>query len=340
MSGRPPRQALREDDIRPDELRAEQAAAQARDLERLLQGRDGFVRVRCPACDADQPRPAWSKQGLEYVACGACETVYMSPRPTAEQLRTFYETSENYAFWSTHVFPASEAARRERIFRPRAERVVELCDRLAPDARELLEVGAGFGTFCEEARRTGRFARVVAVEPAPDLAEACRSRGIEVIEAPIEAAALDGLAFDVIASFEVLEHLFSPAAFVASCASLLRPGGLLVLTCPSVKGFDVSVLGPASDTVDAEHLNLFHPASLSTLVERAGLELVETSTPGRLDLELVRKKALQGAVDLADQPFVRQLALERYDELGAAFQDFLAEHGLSSHLWLVARRPA
>jgi 2-polyprenyl-3-methyl-5-hydroxy-6-metoxy-1,4-benzoquinol methylase len=266
--------------------------------------------------------------------------MYVSPRPTPAILRRFYETSETYAYWSSHVFPASEDARRERIFRPRAERLAELCSRLAPDAAELLEVGAGFGTFCDEARRTGRFSRVVAVEPAPDLAAACRARGVEVIEAPIEAAELDGQAFDVIASFEVIEHLFSPLDLVRRCATLLRPGGLLVLTCPNVKGFDVAVMGPASDTVDHEHLNYFHAASLSHLAGRAGLETVETSTPGKLDLELVRKKALDGGLELADQPFVRTLALERFDEVGDAFQRFLAEHGLSSHMWFVARRPA
>ena len=54
----------------------------------------------------------------------------------------------------------------------------------------LFDVGAGFGTFCEEVDRLGAFDRVVALEPEPHLAETCRGKGLEVIEAPVEQAEL------------------------------------------------------------------------------------------------------------------------------------------------------
>ena len=60
---------------------------------------------------------------------------------------------------------------------------------------------------------------------------------------------------------------------------------------------------------------------------------------GKLDAELVRKKALAGQFSLEAQPLLREILLERWEELGAPFQDFLAAHSLSSHMWLVARRP-
>ena len=89
-----------------------------------------------------------------------------------------------------------------------------------------------------------------------------------MIEAPVERAALNA-GVDIITSFEVIEHLFSPRAFVERCSAVLRPGGLIMLTCPNVRGFDVELLGEASATVDAEHLNYLHPASLGALLERA-----------------------------------------------------------------------
>ena len=52
--------------------------------------------------------------------------------------------------------------------------------------------------------------RVVAVEPTPDLAKTCRAKGLEVIESRIEDAKGLGVV-DVIASFEVIEHLFDPS---------------------------------------------------------------------------------------------------------------------------------
>lgn len=331
---------MRETEIRPRELMAGQAERFAADIARLLARRAEFASVPCPACEADRPQPAWEKHSLAYVRCGACATVYLSPRPTPAVLEEYYRTSENYAYWNTHIFPASEAARREKIFRPRAERLAALARRHGIPRGTLLEVGAGFGTFCEEVRRMDLFERILAVEPTPELAATCRQRGLAVVEARIEDAPLEGERVAVIAGFEVIEHLHRPRSFVERCAGLLSPGGALLLTCPNVLGFDIQTLGPVSEAVDVEHLNYFHPRSLSHLLESCGLTVLEVQTPGRLDAELVRKHALAGEIDLGAQPFLRHVLLEEWERLGALFQDFLATSGLSSHMWIVARKGA
>ena len=248
-------------------------------------------------------------------------------------------TSENYAYWNKYIFPASEDVRRAKIFKPRSDRLVDICRRHGVAARgTLLEVGAGFGTFCEEVNRAGYFKRVIAVEPTPDLAATCRTKGLEVIEQPVEQVDFGNTVVDAIASFEVLEHLFSPREFLGVCSKILRKGGLLVLSCPNGHGFDVAVMGPVADTVDVEHLNYFNPASLSGLVGSAGFDILEVLTPGVLDAELVRKKVLDGAFDLSSQPFLKRVLVDDWDRLGAPFQQFLADNRLSSHMWLVAQK--
>jgi SAM-dependent methyltransferase len=172
------------------------------------------------------------------------------------------------------------------------------------------------------------------------LAATCRQRGIEVLEKPVERIDIEEAGrFDVVASFEVIEHLFSPIEFVGHMHKLLRPGGLMMLTCPNGLGFDVETLGPLSSTVDHEHLNYFNPGSLSGLLERAGMEVLESFTPGRLDAELVRNQVLSGDYSLAGQPFLRKVLVDEWEQHGAAFQEFLVARGLSSNLWVVARKP-
>lgn len=329
--------ALRESEIRPDELYDATLAAHEDDRLWLMQHRARFVEVGCPACKATNHRRAYEKEGFQYVNCGSCRTMYITPRPSEALLHEFYAQSKNYAHWNDKVFPASEDSRREKIFKPRARRVEEVCRKYGVATHVLLEVGAAFGTFCEEIRAGGVFERVIAVEPTPNLAARCRARGLEVLESPIERVDLGRVAPDVVASFEVIEHLFDPGAFVQACARVLSPRGLLVLSCPSVRGFDVQTLGPASDTVDFEHLNYFSPESLGRVLEDAGLTILETQTPGKLDAELVRKKTLAGQHTLSD-PFLRQVLVDEWSELGAPFQDFLARTGLSSHLWVIAQK--
>lgn len=329
---------LRETEIRPDHLVVEQARRFAADVARMLARKGEFAQVACPACGSGESDLAFKKYDLDYVVCRQCETMFINPRPTPAVLEMYYSTSENYTYWNEYIFPASEAVRREKIFRPRAQQVAAICERYGVRRGTLLEVGAGFGTFCEELRSLDLFERLLAVEPTPGLASTCRQRGLEVIEKPIEHVELSGTEVDVVASFEVIEHLFSPADFVRQCARLLKPGGLFVATCPNGKGFDVATLQALSSTVDPEHLNYFNPESLSRLVSAHGFTVLEVQTPGKLDAELVRKRVLAGEFDLTGQPFLRHVLIDAWDKLGTPFQQFLAANQLSSHMWLVARR--
>lgn len=328
---------LTEAELCPPELLGAQEAAFARDVARLRARHDEFVAVPCPACAADDAGPGIDKWGFAWRGCRGCRTLYMSPRPSPAVMADYYASSENYRCWAASIFPASEAARREKIHRPWLERVVGLAADAGVPTGTLVEVGPGFGTFSALAAESGAFERVVAVEPTPELAAACRERGVEVVERRIEEAADRLPSPDVMVAFEVIEHLFDPAAFVRDCAAALGGGGLLVLSCPNGEGFDIATLGAGSLAVDPEHVNLFNPTSLARLLTTSGFEVVWTGTPGRLDAELVRDAALAGQLDLSGQPLLQRVLLHEWERLGEPFQRFLAEHGLSSHMWMAAR---
>lgn len=330
-----------ENDIRPADLDTLRFEARDIDVAWLLARKSRFRPSGCPACGATgRFRLAYRKLGFTWKSCPDCRTAFMSPRPDAALLGEFYARSALYKVWNDHVFPASRDVRRNRIFAPRVQRTIEIADRLGAGTGTIVEVGAAHGLFCDVARETGRFARIIAIEPSASQAATCRSLGIETIEAAVEAVTgLDGSA-DIVAAFETLEHLASPLDFMRAAGRLLRPGGLIVLTTPNVAGFDVATLGAASDTVYPEHVTLFTPDGLRRLASRAGIETVEITTPGQLDADIVRKAALAGTLDLSAQPLLRAILLERWDELGHGFQQFLAANGLSSHLWFVGRRAA
>jgi SAM-dependent methyltransferase len=332
-------QALSVDEIRPVELGRLQTEAYERDLLRLRERLDEFVPVACPACGTGRPQPAFAKHGFSFQRCDNCRTLYMSPRPTPDIMGNYYRNSENYKFWAEHIFPASEVSRREKIHRPMVAYVLDLCKRHAVPCDLLVEIGPGFGTFAALAAQLNCFQKVIAVEPTPEMAQACRDRGITVVEQAVEDISPTeiGLA-DVLVSFEVIEHLFDPARFVETAAKLLRPGGLLVLTCPNGEGFDTLMLNERSVAVDSEHVNLFNPASIAALLERLGFELLDIQTPGRLDAELVRDAIMVGSLDISGDPFLHRVLVTDWTRLGTPFQAFLAANGLSGHLRVAARK--
>ncbi len=330
---------LTEQEIRPAQLMAKQRIVALTDVGRMLSRYEEFVHVPCPACGAEDSIPKFEKNSISYVSCRECQTFYVNPRPSPDVLEWFYRGSPNYAYWNNVIFPASEAARHQKIFVPRVDQLLGLCRKYSVEMKTILEVGAGFGTFCSEVKTRNVFSRVVAVEPTPDLAETCRKRGLEVLEQPIEQIELDHAAlFDVVASFEVIEHLFAPSDFMGHMTRLLKPGGLLIMTCPNGQGFDIATLGAAINTVDHEHLNYFNPSALSKLLAKCGLEVLESFTSGKLDAELVRNKILAGEFDVSMQPFLKNVLVDNWQQFGESFQEFLVQHGLSSNMWIAARK--
>ncbi len=326
-----------ENDIRPKELDAGKLHALQQDLNWLKKYLNKFIEVGCPACEHTDFTQNFEKYGFKFVRCSNCNTVFMNPRAPQDLLDEFYKQSALYTYWDKYIFPASRQARREKIFRPRVQKIIDLCKKHHIATNLLVDVGASTGMFCQEALQTKQFARIIGIEPGASQAATCRKYGIEIIECPVEKAVLPDYA-NVITSFETIEHLFSPQFFVRKCNELLAPGGLLVLTCPNIEGFDILTLQTMSDSLDAEHINLFTPESLACMIKKQGFEILANETPGELDAELVRSKVLTGEYNLDAQPFLKKILVTEWDKFGKSFQNYLKNQKLSSHLWLVARK--
>ncbi|MDA9608767.1 class I SAM-dependent methyltransferase [SAR86 cluster bacterium] len=329
---------LSEDDIRPYSLyNKEKEEAYEWDRNFLIQNKDKFEQVDCPACSSKNHNFSFSKKEIDYCACAECETVFVNPRPSLDILHQFYSQSKNYEYWGKHIFPASEEARKEKIFKPRANKLIEYADNLLGDYDSVLEIGAGYGTMSAELVTSQKFKRVIALELTEALAETCRERGLETLELPAEKLP-DDIKVDVIASFEVIEHLYSVEEFLISCHSHLNDEGLLIVSCPNFQGFDFQILGEVYGNIDHEHLNYFNPQSLKSLIERFNFEVIDMLTPGKLDADIVRNKALKGEVDLEDNTFLKTILLDKWDESGEAFQEFLSDNMMSGHMWAVAKK--
>lgn len=323
-------------EIRPDSLMAGQEAAMQKDIDWLADRRDTFVDVPCPGCGSSECDPLYEKYGMRHLLCGSCGTQYVSPRPTAETLGAFYAGSENYRYWAREIFPASREKRRAAIFQPRAAIVADLVRRHRIEGGVLVEVGAAHGLFCDEIRKLGLFDRLVAIEPTHDMATECRALGFDTIEAPWEKVRLDQLA-QVMAAFEVIEHLFDPGAFLRWCHANLVADGHVLFTCPNIAGFETLLLGRASGAVDHEHINLFTPESLCRLIEASGFAVIQCTTPGELDVEIVRRALDAGEVnEVVLGPVLSRLVRHSDPEVWKCLQDLLKRAGLSSNMMVLA----
>lgn len=324
---------MKEHDIRPADLLDEFFRLLKHDAE-LLAARSGeFVAVPCPFCASDRADLEFSKDGYDYCSCGDCGSLYVSPRPTEAALADYAEHSEAVRFWSTHFYRQTADARREKMFRPRAALAASL---LGERSGRVADIGAGYGLFLQELRALG-VNDLVGIEPDERLAGICRDEGFTVIERWIEELEPGTVDAELATCFEVIEHAFDPLRFLEGCGRALRPGGRLLLTTLTIGGFDLQVLWARSRSITPpQHINFPSLEGMRLLSARAGLMVTELSTPGELDIDIVRNVLI--ADPAAEVPrFARALALAD-DPARAELQDVLRRHGLSSHLRCVLQR--
>jgi SAM-dependent methyltransferase len=328
---------MKEHEIRPEALLNRYLELSAQDAHRCFNQvtRDP---VACVACGESCPEPQFEKNGFAYACCAACGTLYQTPRPPVAAFEAFYRESESSRYWADVFSPAVAEVRREKIFRPRVERLATLCEEKRIAVRRLIDVGAGYGIFLDEWRH--RFPQVegVAVEPGAALAVACRSRGFEVVEDIVEnVRGHDGSA-DLLTCFEVLEHVYDPLEFVHVLKRLVRPGGYVFVSTLGIDGFDLQMLWERSTQISPpHHINFLSLRGFARLFERAGLVDISITTPGQLDVDIVRNYAKRDPQLLASHRFLRHVLAD--DARSATFQQFLAAQQLSSHTWVIGRVP-
>jgi SAM-dependent methyltransferase len=328
---------MTEDDIRPKPLLDEFFARLKRDADRVAGRRAEFIEGPCGFCGA-AGRHAFDKDGFPYCVCEACGSLFVNPRPTESILADYLHASEAIEFWSSHFYRETAAARRERIFAPRAKVVSDVArQRGLAGAVRFADVGAGYGLFLSELKALQPSWSLTAIEPDHRLAGVCEAEGFATVRRPVEECGGAGLALDFVSAFEVLEHVFDPLAFLQACRQILRPGGFALVTTLTVSGFDIQVLWDRSRSVTPpQHLNFPAVQAIAGFATRAGLELVDVSTPGELDVDIVRNVLRDRPADVRDR-FARGIA-EADEATRQAFQQFLKSNCRSSHLRCLLRR--
>jgi len=113
----------------------------------------------------------------------------------------------------------------------------------------MLDIGCGAGILSEPLARLG--AEMVGADPAEENIAAARAHAadneltIDYRATTAEALADAGERFDVVLAMEVVEHVVDVAEFVSTCASMVKPGGLMVGATlnRTLKSFALAIVG-------------------------------------------------------------------------------------------------
>ncbi|MEO7775008.1 MAG: hypothetical protein ABIT36_01265 [Steroidobacteraceae bacterium] len=287
----------------------------------------------CPCCATQAVMPAFVRDGFEYGECTACGTLYALRRPSDAEVARWYRESPPARFWRETLLTTAAAARHEQLILPRAQWVLDTIAEHAPLATSLLDVSVHGVALLEELALAQRLKQIVAAGWTADLETRSAASGtsIEI------GAGKNGARFDVAMAHDIFDRTSDLRALVQSLHGSLHTGGLLFFTLPLGSGFEIQTLWDRSRTVvPPDKLNLASGKGLLKLFSAPDWELLEFSTPGYFDAEIVYLALRESPA--AWPRSVRTLLQDSTPDSRARFAELLQASRLTSFARLVARR--
>lgn len=224
----------------------------------------------CSICGSYETQLFHKRESYTYLRCADCRVVFLSPVPTTKQIASLYDTH--------YEFIVDKTA--QTRFKNQSAQIFETIKHMSPDARTLLDIGAGYGTFVKLAKRHALDA--LGLEPAINLFKRAKASRAKILNTRFERyfSAYSSKQFDVISMIHVIEHLSDPERSLRMIIKHVKENGILFIETPNadshllnVEGGDYTFLTPP------EHVHLFSVQSLETLVRNLGRDVqIKTTT--------------------------------------------------------------
>lgn len=219
----------------------------------------------CPLCNHPHPVDIKGWERAHLARCKACSFIFARLIPDESTLMKHYQGYGRNDFLSPITI----------------KRYHELLDRFEPFRKtgKILDVGCGIGYFLEEAAKRGW--EVHGTEFTDRAMEICTQKGISMKQGPLNPDLYNPQSFDVITSFEVIEHINNPHTDIQHFATLLRAGGLVYITTPNFNSLSRIITGNKWNVVTyPEHLCYYTPRTLRFLFQKHGFDVMHLQTTG------------------------------------------------------------
>lgn len=221
----------------------------------------------CLICKSEKLNPLNGYNKYSLVKCGNCGFVFMQQIPTTEELNRHYS---NYSY------------DREQYLSPITIKNYNLLldefEKYRINNR-LLDVGCGMGYFLDVAKKRGW--EVYGTEYSPKAVEINAAKGIKMIQGKLNSVNFPVSDFDVITSFEVIEHINNPLEEIKHINNLLRKSGLFYCTTPNFNALLRYYLKEKYNVIGyPEHLSYYTKNTLNKLFTENGFKRIKLVAHG------------------------------------------------------------
>jgi len=208
---------------------------------------------------------------FSIVRCAGCGLVYVNPRIAADQIASLYDEAYDRGDGFDRSIDHTQHGENPNHDATMGRVVATLGAALGGlSGARVLDVGSGTGTLLALLQDAG--AQAEGVERSACARARCAQRGLSIVGDSIDDAHLPAAAYDAITATEVIEHVFSPTAFLGRVRELLKPGGVF---CYTTGNWHLVRRAPGTPYIMPEgHLYYFTPNTMRKYFEKAGFDVV------------------------------------------------------------------
>ena len=220
---------------------------------------------KCLICGSSDLHVLESYKAAHLSKCANCSFVFSNLKPTVQELEKHYE---GYG-------------RNDYLSRVTVKRYNELLDYFERfrKSNKILDIGCGIGYFLVEAQKRGW--EVYGTEYTDAAIKICKSKEIHIQKGPLDANKYEAHSFDIVCSFEVIEHINNPVEELFEIKKILRKDGLVYVTTPNFNAIERYILKSKYNVICyPEHLSYYTARTLNNLFSSNGFESIRTVTTG------------------------------------------------------------
>ncbi len=219
----------------------------------------------CLLCSSGNLKTLPVYAAFHLVRCRNCGFVFSKKIPSLQQL------SDHYKLYPRHNFISPITIKRYE----------ELLEILEPHRKSnrILDVGCGGGFFLAVAKQKGW--EVYGTEYSDEDIVICEGKGITMFKGKLNDSPFAAKSFDVITSFEVLEHINNPEDEISKFNELLRDGGIVYLTTPNFNSLNRYLLKAKFNILSyPDHLCYYTAKTINFLFNKHHFSKIKIQTTG------------------------------------------------------------
>lgn len=336
---------IRFDSNRTDEDAMKIALARFKDSQNIFnKHKKRFKQRNCPCCGHEKHRAFDRFHNMyQIVKCIRCSSRFVNPCPDQEALDDYYSNGTSIEIGRQILEKRKDRKENSYIFDDRIKAISNVVKKNNLKKAKILEIGCGTGLFLERLRT--QFINLemefLGIEIDPNSATIAKQRGFSIINENAENLLQNqNQQFDIIIHFELIEHLIDPRMFIMNCRNLLEPDGYMILTTCNEDGLDNQSIGynwpnrmMAHALFPPMHLNAYNTRNIYFTLLDLGLQNINIMTPGKLDIDIIRKHKDYGELK-TDFQFLMDLP----EEVLGQIQNLISLLNSSGHMLVSSQK--